>query len=188
MKTFNHLLKLPGAIFLLIVAMATSLSAEPRDLQSGETNPSPALESPNLPKIEKSPVNHRIISQLRPDQLVAIICVLAVFGAPVFIVGITFYFRSRKAKLLHETLRLMIEKGVAIPPDFLKLSEPVRPPRPRNDLSSGLVLIAVGLGLMAMFATNHKGAWSIGLIPFLMGIAFLVVWKVEQNKPAQPEK
>ncbi|MDQ6630331.1 MAG: DUF6249 domain-containing protein [Verrucomicrobiota bacterium] len=148
-----------SAVLLLFVAITAPLHAEPAGNSIAET-------IKNVPGT-------------------AVVVIIATFGFPVVIVGLSAYFRSRKDKMLHETLRQMIEKGVPIPPELLKPSESIRKDRPRSDLRSGLVLIAVGIGLMMMLSAQHKG---VGSIPLLIGVAFLIVWKIEQNKPAQPEK
>jgi hypothetical protein len=53
----------------------------------------------------------------------------------------------------------------------------------------GVVLVMVGLGLMIFLAAVNDwegGAWSIGLIPFLIGAGYLLVWKLEGNKDNAP--
>jgi hypothetical protein len=43
----------------------------------------------------------------------------------------------------------------------------------------------VGVGLMLFFAAvNHweGGSWALGIIPFLIGLGYLLVWKLEGGK------
>jgi hypothetical protein len=49
-------------------------------------------------------------------------------------------------------------------------------------LRSGLVLVGVGLGVGMFLFVQHQNAWPAGLIPLLMGVAFLITWKIESNK------
>src|SRR5258706_2251251 len=51
--------------------------------------------------------------------LLPIISVLADFRSPVIILALFFYFRHRRNRMLHDTLRAMVEKGVPIPPELL---------------------------------------------------------------------
>ena len=101
------------------------------------------------------------------------------FGTVAGLVGIIAHLEYRRNKLLHETLRAMIEKGAPIPPELIAKSDRTR--RPGSDLRWGLVVTAFGLGVTALVG-------RIGLIFLLVGLAFLVVWMVEKrscnNEPA----
>jgi hypothetical protein len=99
------------------------------------------------------------------------------------IVCVIVWGRVRRSRLQHETLRVLVEKGVPIPPELFQA--PVR----RNDLRRGLVWMAIGLGLVLLGLTHpfphSQGAWALGAIPLLVGAAFLIAWKVDarQTKP-----
>ncbi len=119
--------------------------------------------------------------------------VIAVVGAyciPIFIVGLSFIFRYRRRKLMHETLRLLIEKGQPIPPGLL--NEPWQSeawkgyqPARRNDLRRGLIWAAIGLALLLGDASlgglpgTGFHVSRIGLIPLFIGVAFIICWMVE---------
>ena len=103
---------------------------------------------------------------------------IVLFLSVVGVVAIVISHRLKKTKLLHETIRAMIDKGQPIPPELLQPQEPRR--RPRSDLRRGLVFIAVGVALLITLPGGPAKAG--GLIPLLMGVAFLVTWKVEANK------
>ncbi len=117
------------------------------------------------------------------ETLVAITGMLVTFGLPVAIVAIILFYKHRKQRMTHETIARLAEKGLPIPP---QLFEPP-PDRSRAGLKSGLVLLALGLGL-SIFFLLEGGEWSIGLIPGLMGLALLVSWKIEQRRdePGSP--
>lgn len=107
------------------------------------------------------------------------------FGAPVLIVGLIMFFSYWKARSLHRTVRMMVEKGQPVPPELFV--EHRTPARARNDMRKGVVLLMIGLGLIIFFgvvADWDDGVWAIGMIPFLMGAGYLTVWKLEGNKPA----
>lgn len=140
--------------------------------------------------------SQELLEKLTPDQIFNLemvdrthtrgndvgtpLIVAIVFGCPVAIVAVILFYRHRRNAMLHRTLAAMIEKGVPIPPELLQPSES---PKPRSDLRRGLVLSAVGLGLILWFATKHSLDWGLGLIPLLIGAGYLVAWKLEQRKP-----
>jgi Domain of unknown function (DUF6249) len=111
---------------------------------------------------------------------------LTIFGTPILIVVVILYFSFSKTRALHRTVRLMVEKGQPVPEALLN---PPPAQRQRSDMRRGVVLAMVGLGLMLFFAAVNDwegGAWSIGLIPFLIGAGYLLVWKLEGKKDNVP--
>ena len=111
---------------------------------------------------------------------------LAIFGTPILIVAVILYFSFSRTRALHRTVRLMVEKGQPVPEALLN---PPPAQRQRSDMRRGVVLVMVGLGLMVFLAAVNEwegGAWSIGLIPFLIGAGYLLVWKLEGKKDKPP--
>jgi hypothetical protein len=113
---------------------------------------------------------------------IVLIVFLAIFGTPVMIVGLIMYFSFSKSRALHRTVRMMVEKGQPVPEALLN-----PPPiiRQRSDLRRGIVLTMVGFGLMVFFgAVNNweEGIWSLGLIPFLIGVGYLLVWRLDVRR------
>jgi hypothetical protein len=111
---------------------------------------------------------------------------LTIFGMPILIVAVILYFSFSKTRALHRTVRLMVEKGQPVPEALLN---PPPAQRQRSDMRRGVVLTMIGLGLMIFFAAVNEwegGAWSIGLIPFLIGAGYLLVWKLEGKKDKVP--
>jgi hypothetical protein len=107
------------------------------------------------------------------------------FGAPVLIVGVIMFFSYWKARSLHRTVRMMVEKGQPVPPELFAV--PHSPAKARSDMRRGVVLMAVGLGIIVFLgaiAGWDEGVWAFGMIPFLMGAGYLTVWKLEANRPA----
>ncbi|OLB02424.1 MAG: hypothetical protein DMF36_01970 [Verrucomicrobia bacterium] len=112
---------------------------------------------------------------------------LTIFGAPVLIVGLILYFGFSKSRALHKTVRMMVEKGQPVPEALLAPPPPAQ--RKRSDLRRGVVLTMVGLGLMVFFGAVNDwegGAWTLGLIPFLIGAGYLLVWKLDTKKDNPP--
>ena len=108
------------------------------------------------------------------------------FGAPVMIVAAIMFFSYLKSRSLHRTVRTMVEKGQEVPA-ALFASPPVV--RARSDMRRGVVLTMVGIGVMIFFGARSDwdgGAWSLGVIPFLIGLGYLLVWKMEGSKDKPP--
>jgi len=107
---------------------------------------------------------------------------LSIFGAPIFIVLVIMFFSYLKQRSLHRTVRTMVERGQEVP---AALFAPPPVMKARSDMRRGVILIMVGIGLMFFFAAVNDwegGAWTLGLIPFLIGAGYLTVWKLEGNR------
>ena len=108
---------------------------------------------------------------------------MSIFGAPVLIVAVILYFGFSKSRMQHRTIRMLAEKGQPIPPALL--APPAPAIRQRSDMRRGVVLTMVGIGAIIFFGAVNDwegGAWSLGLIPFLIGVGYLLVWKLEGKK------
>jgi uncharacterized protein DUF6249 len=112
---------------------------------------------------------------------------LSIFGAPVLIVIMIGLFALLVSRMRQRTIRMMVEKGQPVPAELL--APHTRAVRQRSDVRRGVIWTMVGLGLMIFFgAVNEweEGIWSIGLIPFLIGLGYLMVWKLEGKKSVPP--
>jgi hypothetical protein len=108
---------------------------------------------------------------------------MSIFGAPVLIVAVILYFGFSKSRMQHRTIRMLAEKGQPIPPALL--APPAPAVRQRSDMRRGVVLTMVGIGAIIFFGAVNDwegGAWSLGLIPLLIGVGYLIVWKLEGKK------
>ena len=88
---------------------------------------------------------------------------------------------------MHKTVRMMVEKGQEVPPALLAPPAPAQ--RQRSDMRRGVVLVMVGLGIMLFLGAVNDwegGAWAMGIIPFLIGVGYLLVWKLEARKDIPP--
>ena len=112
---------------------------------------------------------------------------MSIFGAPVLIVMVIGIFALIGNRMRQRTIRMMVEKGQPVPAELL--APEVRRVRRRSDARRGVVWTMVGLGLMIWLAAVNDwegGAWSFGLIPFLIGLGYLIVWKLENKKDIPP--
>ena len=108
------------------------------------------------------------------------------FGAPVLVVAAVMFFSYLKSRSLHRTVREMVAKGQEVP---AALFAPPPVVKARSDLRRGVVLVMVGFGLMIFFGAMNDwegGAWSLGIIPFVIGLGYLLVWKLEGRRDKVP--
>lgn len=120
--------------------------------------------------------------------------------APIFVTGIVFsitavivamvlYARHRARRLRFETIQFAIEKGAAVPTNLLVEGREGRPD-PAQDLRRGLLLLGFGAGLSIMLKTlpgsGEVGAWSIGAVPGLLGVGYLVTHALVRRQAAAP--
>jgi Flp pilus assembly protein TadB len=123
-----------------------------------------------------------------PEFVIPIVAItmLTVFGAPVLIVALIMYFSFSRSRALQKTVRMMVEKGQPVPEALLN---PPPAQRQRSDLRRGVVLAMIGIGLMVFFGAVNDwegGSWTLGLIPFLIGAGYLLVWKLDTKKDNPP--
>lgn len=117
---------------------------------------------------------------------IAIPIVAIIFGtlffAPVMIVAAILFFNFLRQRSLHRTVRMMVEKGQPVPESLFAAPPKIRA---RSDMRRGVVLTMIGVGLIMFFGAVSEwsgGVWTLGLIPFLMGVGYLSVWKLEGHK------
>jgi predicted PurR-regulated permease PerM len=123
-----------------------------------------------------------------PEFVIPIVAItlLTVFGAPVLIVGLILYFSFSRSRALHRTVRMMVEKGQPVPEALLN---PPPAQRQRSDVRRGVVLTMIGIGVTVFLGAASEwegGAWTLGLIPFLIGVGYLLVWKLDTKRDNPP--
>ena len=96
------------------------------------------------------------------------------------------YFKHKTRLETQRTIRIALEKGSELSPDFIKgLGDP-EPPKDR-DLRRGLIWTAIGIAT-ALFAVVLDEADAIGPLlglssfPTLVGVAYLAMWRFGAGK------
>ncbi|MEY3612433.1 MAG: hypothetical protein RJB14_2155 [Pseudomonadota bacterium] len=134
---------------------------------------------------------------LWPPILALAIPLLALLIPIVFIVS-RYALKSRKARLLHESIRHFAQLGLPIPPELLQ-QEPVNAApvtlTQKSERIAGLLRKAVlamctglGLGLVVYLVNLDNGefngfhGWAWGLLPFILGLGWLFLWRVESRQ------
>lgn len=117
--------------------------------------------------------------------IVALLAIVLLFGTPVIIVIAILIHKARRTQAIHDTVLKLSEKGLPIPPE---LFVDRRPEDPGSALQKGVILIAVGAGLAVFFLSiqDRHAPWGVGAIPFLIGVGYLIVWRLESRKEPKP--
>jgi hypothetical protein len=124
-----------------------------------------------------------------PAMVIPLVAVvfLSIFGAPVLIVVAIGIFALLLSRSRQRTIRMMVEKGQPVPAELL--APHTKAVRQRSDVRRGVIWTMTGLGAMIFLGAVNDwegGAWSIGLIPFLIGLGYLMIWKLEGKKSVPP--
>jgi protein-S-isoprenylcysteine O-methyltransferase Ste14 len=105
--------------------------------------------------------------------------------------------KNKRNRLQADLYSKAIEKGQTVPTEWFA-AEPVKKSKPLN---TAIILIAVGVGISLFFwlmsialvsvdreaADGLRAASSIGVLPFLVGIAFLIIHFLEKKKVASED-
>lgn len=116
--------------------------------------------------------------------LVAIVAIVMVFGFPVFVLFVIFFFRYKNRKARYRLAEQAIAAGRPLPDNFLKDIKAVNP------RSQGIKNTFTGIGLF-VFLWGITGEFSIGTIGLLVMFMGLGQWligatqKKETNSPTQ---
>jgi hypothetical protein len=165
---------------------ASATKAKPKakghgvSIQVGGSDDSTDSRSPDLTPNQRFELEKIRAATEGSIPAMAPLIVAIVFGCPVLIVAVLLFYRHRKNVLLHRTLAAMIEKGTPIPPGLLAGD---KEKAPRSDLRRGVILACVGLGIAIFFLAQKDEDWGIGMIPFMIGVGYLIVWKINEKKP-----
>ncbi|CAL4867493.1 hypothetical protein MMA231_01750 [Asticcacaulis sp. MM231] len=123
-----------------------------------------------------------------PHEIIPIIAILMVFGMPIAIVAIVRIGKSRDNAELQKTLRMSIEKGQPLPTEFLDSLQKsqVRVKTPANDIRTGIILIAIALGVVVWnFLDNGYTVdemSGLAAIPGFIGVALLILGLIGNRK------
>lgn len=177
--------------WITVLAMALAAGAMANDTNV-EAQPKQEHGISVVIDTDKPSLSQDVMEKLSPEQILELekykasqrdeipnqapLIVGIVFACPVAIIGVILFYRHRRNLALHKTLAAMIDKGVPIPPELLQPEKPRR-----SDLRRGFVLIATGLGLTIFFLAEHDRAWGLGFIPLLIGVGYLLAWKLAKK-------
>lgn len=132
-------------------------------------------DAANIDLGDDFPFNGKMGNAINGGILIAIVSVLAVFGLPVFVIFIAFFFRYKNRKAQYKLAEQALAAGQPIPEHLLK---EVRINDPR---SQGIKNTFTGMGLFIFLwaITGEFGIGCIGLLVMFMGIG---QWVISINK------
>ena len=112
--------------------------------------------------------------------------VATVFFSVALVFGLYMYFRFRMRAEQQQTIRLALEKGTELSPEFIKQLGDAEPSKDK-DLRRGLIWVALGIGLVILgLGINEPDAIGPMLgsaaFPTLVGVAYLVMWRYGSKK------
>ena len=119
------------------------------------------------------------------DALVPLFAVVAIFGMPVFIILIIFYFDKRNKEQFHSTLQKLIKSGQELSPELLQSIPGYKKENgERNDIRTGTITAAVGIGiaLFGQFGVSETPLVGIGLLVFSIGLGILAYGIYNKDK------
>lgn len=119
------------------------------------------------------------------EELLAISIPIILFMILGLVTWAYFHFRYKTRARVQETIRLALEKGHELTPELLdRMVDP--PPSEDRDFRRGLISIAIGvafalLGFMVDEPEAVKPLIGVGLFPFLVGVAYMIMWRFGNN-------
>lgn len=138
---------------------------------------------------DKEEGDHGGSSEDIPAMVIPLVAIvfMTIFGAPVLIVLTIGFITLLVTRMRQRTVRMMVEKGQPVPAELL--APTTRTVRQRSDMRRGVVWTMIGVGLIVWLGAVNDwegGAWSFGLIPFLIGLGYLTIWKLEGKNSVPP--
>ena len=117
--------------------------------------------------------------------VVAVFIPITIFICAAVVMLVFLFLRYRTRYDYQQTVRLAVEKGQQLTPEFLeRLAErAIKQERnPNRDLRFGAVAIAIGVaigsfGLILGEPDAVRPLIGVGNLPFLVGVAMLALWK-----------
>lgn len=118
------------------------------------------------------------------DALVSVSLFLAIAA----VLCLRYYLGYRAKQEVQATVRAALDRGVPITGELL--DRLVETPAPkRSDVRRGVIWMSLGVGLAAFgLIVDFEDLWrpmlGIGLVPMLLGAAYLVLWRLGDGKTA----
>lgn len=167
-------------LFLLFTALALNLSVVAQDDSTRITEWEDTVETVDTASADHTENKGRSVrfgifgEENVMGSTVAIVAV--VFGFPVLIVFIAFYFQYRNRRERYRLAEKALEAGQPIPEEFIKIKGE------SNTLSKGIKNIFLGLGLFIfLWAMTDFSIGTIGLLIMFTGFAQVIIHYVNNG-------
>lgn len=134
----------------------------------------------DIDKVDKDKIKKEVRVEIESDgpgvEIIVPVAFFMTFPACMFLL---FLFRYKSTREKQITLRTMVENGANIPPEmFLDGKGQVSPIEKDRKYGILFTLGSAGLIVFLLAVTTQKGLWSIGLVPLLIGVGYLINWKL----------
>ncbi len=113
---------------------------------------------------------------------IAFVIPIAFFIFVLMIIGISQYYGHRKARMQTDLYLEYLKQGKEIPDKLM-----VRQKDGSSNLKRGVILISVGVGVCIFLFADSPGStdWTLGIIPLLIGVGYLIVYKLSKGSEAK---
>ncbi len=133
----------------------------------------------------KKEMAQEIQAKVEPSAISITVWIFMSWSFFLILISIPFYFNHKKIKERHVIINNLIAKGQEIPKELIVHSSV----QGRSDFHKGVILIALGISVVIVLlslkiANNY---WTVGLIPMLIGIAYLVSFKFDKTNKMKSE-
>ena len=140
------------------------------------------MSGPEISAYLKAKVRHAPAN--REDNLVPVV----LFSTVPICLFFLFFFRFRTNREKQITLRAMVESGAQIPAEMFMTGSKKDTNLKDRDLRRGFVFSLSSIGFMIFLKIIDgapDGLWALGLVPFLLGIGYLLSAKLTGNESRQ---
>lgn len=120
------------------------------------------------------------------EAIIAIIVILLPFITPIVIVFSIFYFGYKSKLSRNRLMETAIKNNQEIPKEFFM----EKTPKPKSRLQSSIVAFGWGMGIFLFFMTkpDFLSLSVLSVIPFMIGVAKLITYFVEDRPKLKAEK
>ena len=119
------------------------------------------------------------------EAIIAIVAIVSVFGLPLVVVFIVFFFRYKNRKAKYRLVEQALASGQPLPEHLFKDTESI------DTRSKGIKNVFAGIGLFIFLwaITDEFGLGCIGLLIMFTGFGQLVIYYTQQDRaPKNKEK
>ncbi len=141
----------------------------------------------------------------KPELAAMVVAIVAVvFFAPVLAIALILWYRMRKARMLHDTMLTLAEKGIVTPDvamnalagnkeaaavaPFYDQAKQIRRRAAWSDLRKGVMVGGFGLALSIYSLLEEREANALGLVLLFVGIGFVFLWWFESRQLVAPNR
>jgi hypothetical protein len=130
-------------------------------------------------------LTQEVYARIEPTATNITLWILMSWSFFLILISIPFYFNHKKIRERQLIISSLIEKGKEIPKELMVHSTVPG----RSDFHKGVILTAMGIAVVIVLlslkiANNY---WTVGLIPLLIGVAYLISFKFDKRDKMKSE-